>query len=328
MITSEYSAQTIYICRSVFRPKAVCYGKVCRPAETRVKNTLTTDTVSLYINGVPFSTAGTKRVNVDVFITKSSEPQNITVYILPEKSDPSCLTLFPPCSTAETLSDVAPWKREGDYIAAELPLVEHCGVESFRTDYTKEAFRLETPARKGHADGRKVTLTFDAGGYIKHRTRLDRQYLVPGYDIYVSFKMNGLGTYSTFAFFSFQTNIFTSAVVKGCGLAEKKKFYTDPHKPELGYYYQYVPAEGGEGALPKPEWIYDIRFRYMVSFKGADYWIKPAAFAVFSPGDRAAIIKGGVFPMEPDPEADSSCVKDTLSEQSDRIVSEYFYRRV
>lgn len=329
MITASYLTPNIYICKSVFQPRGICYGKVCRQRSIRVRETGPLANISMYVDGQKADTravSARQTVEIDAYMTTDEDkPQTVTAYILQDGKDPACLKSFPPCSDIYALNTAARWNRDGDYIKAELPLPEHCGVEHFRTDFSDYSFRFDYPAHMGHSDGENLTLTFDDGGLIYHKTRLDRRYLIPGCEVAVSFKLAGFEEYQGFAFYRFETNIFTTAKILGCGIVEKQKVYKNILKPELGYTLEYIAVEGGEGAVAEEEWIYDTRFRYLVEYRGENFWLKTSDFYVYQPDDTAAIIRSiDELPLTPE-EPSYKDVKNTLSEDNDIIVPEYFF---
>ncbi|PLX68631.1 MAG: hypothetical protein C0603_05620 [Denitrovibrio sp.] len=219
-----------------------------------------------------------------------------------------------------------PWSRVGSEIIALLPLPEHCAVEKFLTSYPDNALSYSTPSHVGETDGESLALTFDAGGYVPHKTHLDDTHLIPGEVVSVSYKVNGFEEYHLLGVIDFQTNIFTTATFIGCGLVDRVKVYNNPAQPELGYTYEYQPSEGGIGVQLSDEWIFDTRLRFAVEYRGEVYWLKSVDSSVYELDSRVTVIRGiNESPLIPDQNLDQTCTTDTLSETNDRITQDYFY---
>jgi len=329
METENYLTPNIYICKSTYQPRGICYGKVCRKRSMTVRSTSPLTNINMYINGGKADNSmvsANQTVEINAYIcTEGDKPQTVTAYILENGKDAACLKSYPPCSDIVALTLAARWERSGDYIKAELPLPEHCGVENFRTDFSDYAFRFDYPAHIGHSDGENLKLTFDDGGLIYHKTRLDRKYLIPGCEVVISFKLTGFNEYQPFAFYRFETNIFTTAEILGCGIVGEEKVYKNILKPELGYTYENVAIEGGKGAEVEDEWIYNTDFRYLVRYRDKNYWLRTSDFHIYKPGDTAAVIRSAnAMPLTPE-EPSHIGVGDTLSENNDMIVPEHFF---
>ncbi|PLX66000.1 MAG: hypothetical protein C0602_12775 [Denitrovibrio sp.] len=332
MASENYITPNIYICKAVYEPRGICYGKVCRKRSMSIRNSGVLSNIRMFVNGMRAETSvvsARQKTDIDVYLsTHEDKPQTVTAFILQDGADPECIKAYPPCSNIEALTLGAKWHRSGDYITAELPLPEHCGVEYFRTDFSDTAVRMDYPSHIGEADGENVQLTFDDGGVVYHKTRLDRQYLVPGYEVSVSFKLAGFDEFQPFAFFRFETNIFTTAKVLGCGLVQKEKVYQNILKPDTSYTYEYVCKDGGEDVTAKPEWIYDTRFRYLIEYRDKRYWLRSSDFASYEAGETVAVIRStDKMPLTADTMPSNKDVKNTMSEDNDIIVSEHFYGR-
>jgi len=327
-VEERYLTQNIYICKDNYQPNGICYSKLCKQDSLTVTENILSRRVKVFVNGVPFSSEEyvySRLLQVDAYLTNGKhEEQEIKVYIQPN-SEEGCNEAYPPCSDI-TDKRKTEWRVSADRLTAKLPLVESCSVEGFRTNYSEGVVRYDTPPCIGTADGREISLTFDSGGYTEHETRLDRKYLIPGIPADVFYKLKGISDYRYLGSINFQTEIFTSAKIIGCGLVEKFKVYKNPASPEEGFHYEYLPAEGGEGEIPEAEWIYDRRFRYLVEYFNETYWIKPVDFCGYKNGDYAAILKSvSKLPLSPSEDITDADSADTLSEENSRIVQELFY---
>jgi len=329
--TNRYKPLDIFICKETYEPKGICYGKTCKPKNLSVKDEILTEMIRVFVNGVPVSDNKKitgRRLTINTYIAKEGfDTQTMTAYILPEGKDTLCLFASPACVDIDTLDADTKWHRTGNDIVAELPLPDNCGVEKFHTVYATGVSSETTPSHIGTADGETVSLTFDDGGLILHKTDMGRKQLIPGSLVTVSYKLKGFKELYPFTIFDFQTNIFTSATFTGCGLVEKIKVYKDPARPELGYTYEYNPVEGGIGKTLIDEWIFDTRLRFAVEYRGETRWMKTTDFAKYKIGYRVAVVKSiNNAPLTPKADITQADSSETISETNDIIVSELFYR--
>jgi len=326
--SERYQTTDIFICKDTYIPKGICYGGTCKATSLRTKVTDIKETVKLYIGGAyvgDLTNVSGKKVDISVSLSPvDAVAQSMTAYMMPVGSDVECMLAYPPCRDID-MEDGVKWSRSGDFIIAEMPLAEHCAVESFKTQYETNIVRFDTISHIGEADGEDVTLTFDDGGFTYHRTSLSDTYLIPGEQAFIFYKLRGVPEYYPLAYIDFQTTIFTSATFIGCGLVKRTKVYANPVRPELGYSYEYLPYEGGIGETVQPEWTYETDYRICVSYRGANYWLKSTDFAPYEDGDRVFIAKGlSTLPLNPE-DPDQSDADKTLSESSDYVIPENFY---
>lgn len=330
MRADRYLTLDIFLCRGVYEPKGICIKKTCKGRSLSVKSDGLSNRIKIYVNGVRIQgsfVSSLKNTAVDVYLTKEKNlTQQMTVYMLADGASPACMTLYPPCSDIEANDQSVDWEFDGEYVNAKLPLPDHCAVERFMTVYSDRTYRYDTPGHTGETDGESLSLTFDEGGFMTHSTSVDRNYLIPGAKVSVSYKLKGFKEYIPFAFIDFQTNVFTSGIFAGAGLLEKTKVYNNPARPEKGYTYETVIAAGGLGCLLEPEWIYDTRLRFAVDYRGEIFWLRSADFAGYRLGERVTIIKGAdELPLTPSEDISSDDIAEALSETRDVIVSELFY---
>jgi hypothetical protein len=314
-ITEDYMSVTAFLCKSPYEPSALCHPKICSEPSMSTREK---DIMGLI-----------QDVEVTAYIkTEETEDYEISAALLKEGEEVSSVLVHPVCADIGVDSSIR-WYREGDDITAELPLINICGVEKFKTEYSENITAYTLPENKGEISGKNPEFTYERDGRLIHQTDLNKKYLVPGEEVSVSYKVEGFGDFYEFAKFRFETDIFTSAVVKGCGLVERIKVLNNPNNPEEGYHYEYSPVEGGIGYGIKPEWLYDTRLRWAVEFADKIYWLRPISGADYKTDKRAAIAKSlSALPLHPDTELTSSMANDTLSETSDFIVPEYFYSKL
>lgn len=330
MRNDRYLTPDIFICRDTYEPKGICAKKVCRPKSIQTDDVTLTKRVKVFCNGVLVSDDTNitgKRLEISPYLTtESALEQEMTVYILADGADPVCMASYPPCTDIDALETGVDWRFDGEYIRAELPLPEHCAVESFMTIYSDRAASYTTPGHTGVADGENISLTFDEGGYVSHKTSVHKPLMIPGETVSVSYKLRGFAEYHAFAFIDFQTNIFTSAFFAGAGIIEKVKVYKNPARPEDGYTYADTPVDGGLGSRVKPEWIYDTRLRFAVEYRGETFWMRPVDLADYRIGDRVAVVKSiDKAPLKPSDGITQEDAAEKLSVSDDRIVQELFY---
>lgn len=327
---SGYLTPDIFLCRQFYEPKGICAKKVCKAKKLKYKTVTLTQHIKVYCNGVLISDtekmAGI-RTEIDAYMVQDgAQDQEMTVYMLTEGDNPACMTGFPPCSDISAPDADVKWALDGQYIQAQLPLPDSCGVEKFMTVFSEESVRYDTPGHLGGADGEDVSLTFDTDGYLSHKTAISGTDLIPGKNVSVLYKLKGFSEYHPLAYIDFQTNIFTSAVLIGAGIVTKEKVYEYPERPDLGYTYEYVPSEGGIGSTLSPEWIYDTSLRLAVEYREETYWLRPADFTDFKIGGRVTVIKStDILPLEPSENITDKDSADTLSEDNDMITQDYFF---
>jgi hypothetical protein len=78
----------------------------------------------------------------------------------------------------------------------------------------------------------------------------------------------------------FETHCLTSGIILGCGYADGSK--------------------GGKGVSydKDNDWVFDERFRWLVYYKGNEYWLRPSDFAEYDIGDRVFIYKDGEMQLQ------------------------------
>lgn len=291
----RYQTPNIFLCTEAYHPKGICYGKSCRPKKMTITEEVLSSTVKTYVNGVLKNSEETitgRQISIEPYLVpEGAEEYSMNVYLLAEGSKPECMLAYAPCTDLTGAETDISWQRDGDDIRAELPLPDHCGVEKFLTTFPEGTLRYETPGHIGEADGENVILTFDAGGYVRHKAPLDDTLLIPGQTVSISYKLRGFAAYYPFALYRYETEMLTTVTVRGCGLVKKVKVYRNPAKPDEGYTYEYAAYEGGEGYTISTEWLYETTLRYLAEYLGELYWIKPSDTYPYAVGETAALVK-------------------------------------
>lgn len=325
--TEEYRTFSAYICRSPAMPGGVKYPAAVSQTGISVSGNQGGSLI-MSIGGAQLSSQDFfhQENRVSVYLYKDEYDEYAAdVYILPADGDTGCL-LNTPADAVDGSGKDASWTRDGDALSVKLPELLQCGTAGTRIVWSPAQFSESDVAHLGEITSESPEYTFNRDGYFHMDAGLSGTQLIPGLMIYVYYRLDGIDGWYLLGTFSFQTDIFASAVVTGCALCDRVKVLNNPYKPEDGYTYQYVPKVGGTGSVMKPEWIYDTRLRWSVEFYGETYWLKSVSPCLVSTGRRAAIIKSAdSLPSRPDSEIKSTMVRRTLSETGDRIVPDHFY---
>ena len=326
--TQEYRKFSVYMCKDPFVPSGMCYPEKC------VSNYVTTSVVKekssfvISANNITFGTSSVSAENIAVsaYLVDDDNEYVTDVFIVPEDRDGICLLEGLACTGVADVNADASWYREGDGIVVKMPKIRSCGLNSLQIYYRSSNISYMTISSLGEITSTLPQFTQNTGSYLLVPSSLTNTNLLPGERVGVYYRMDGHEEYFLLGRFSFQTDVFTSAVIRGCGLVDKVKVYDDPTRPDDGYSYEYIPAEGGIGKTLNDDWLYDERLRWCVEYYGADYWLKSTFPCRLSVGDRIGILKNiSDLPYTPDTDIDSSMSKETLSETNDRLVPEYYY---
>jgi len=327
----NYSTFDIFLCKTPYTPKGICYKKICKPKDMNISREDIAERVRLFVNGLlvkdtTFISGVRLKISTYLKNEQTEDVFEMTAYILPEGETEQSMLASPPCSETDVLETNADWQTSGEDIECRLPMIYSCSVENFLTLYA-DVKRYDTPSHIGEADGKTPELTFDQGGYILHKTDMAAKFLIPGEMVTISYKLDGVEGYHLFASYDFQTEIFTSAEFLGCGPVSQTKKYHNPAKPEEGYSYVYTPVEGGIGYEFEDKWLFDTRVRAAVLYRGKIYWLKISDGTKHALGSRVFIAKKMAdLPILPHENFDQSCCTKELDEEKDMVVQEFFYR--
>ncbi|MGE4317581.1 MAG: hypothetical protein AB7E96_01645 [Deferribacterales bacterium] len=327
--TEKYSKFSVWMCKSPYVPSGICYPEKCVSSAVSVKSEKNDEPVAFSLNGADTDYFGffEEKYSVKVYLLNDDDGEYIAdLFLIPEDRDEMCLLSGLACTQIADPNADAPWQRTGNTITVKLPKIRACGLNSLKTIYSESKTSFKTISGLKAIESPLPQCIHNTGNYLLHETQLSDDSLIPGARIAVYYRMDGHDDYFSLGSFSFQTDIFTSAVLLGCGLVEKVKVYNNPARPQDGYEYVYTTIQGGVGSTLKEEWLYDERLRWCVSYYGEKYWLKSVFPCFIQNGTRVGILKSVTsLPMTADTDIDSGMVRTTLYETSDRIVPEYYY---
>lgn len=95
----------------------------------------------------------------------------------------------------------------------------------------------------------------------------------------------------------FETKCLSSGFILGCGLVASQQ---DGDEVDGGGNPVMIDVviDGGEGIVLQTEWIGDSRLHWLISFKGASYWLRPSDYTNYAIGQRVFIYKNGLSKLE------------------------------
>lgn len=318
-VTEEYSSVGVWLCPSEYTPSGMCYPDKC--VSTYVTTSVITDEPP--VNGWP--SYGFETVSVNVYLIEEDGGEYVVnLFLLP--SDKTEKEFTPPCANYTDADTTSPWERSGNHITAYLPVINTCGVTALLTYYSSSGFSETNINPSGEITSAFPEYTHNVDGSIPLSTSLSNTLLIPGRTVSVFFRMYDLPEEYYLGSYSFQTDIFTGAVLLGCGVTVRRKVYNDKNDPEKGYTYEYFPVKGGIGHSLKDEWLYEKELRWCVEYHGERCWLKSVSPCRLSVGSFVAIAKNLDLPLLPDTDISNANVKKTLSESGDFIVPEMFYQ--
>lgn len=329
--TGEYSLFNVFICASPYAPSGICYPEGCLSGYLTLKTEDTGFRNVLFSSGLSASAASSSFTgeNISVTVYLSGEDDggySADLFLLPDGRDASCLVSGLSCTAvADAESDTA-WERDGSSIRVKFPQIRSCGLTSLKTVHRAGVVTVSEMNGRGEITVSYPVFTNNRDGYLDYSVPLTTSALLPGMKSVVYYRMEGHDEDFYLGSYSFQTDIFTSAGIVGCGLTERLKIYDDPTDPDSGYSYAETPVEGGIGHVMNDDWLFDTRLRWCVEYYGKNYWLKSAYPCRLSNGTRIGILKSAnSLPYTPETEITSSMAETELSETNDRIVPEYFY---
>lgn len=327
VFTEQYQTFNAYLCKSPANPAGIKYPDAVSLTGIITRRSsggqMSISSGNIDLSAQSFFHA---ELAVTVLMYKDGyEEYPADVYMLPVDKDIACL-LNTPANAVDGSGSDASWSRDTDLIIVKLPELLQCGTNGIMVMYSETQFSQSDVAHIGEITSTSPKYTFNRDGHFLLDVSLNTTQLIPGYSVYVFYRLDGIDDWFLLGTFSFQTDIFAAATVTGCALCDKVKVYNNPYKPEDGYTYQYKPVVGGIGQTMQPEWLYDTRLRWSVSFYGQTYWLQAIAPCLLNVGKRVTILKGVEnLPYTPDPNLASGMVKRELAQTTDRIAPDHFY---
>lgn len=328
--SGEYTLINVYMCASPFIPSGICYPEKCVTNGVSMSKKVGSADNAVFSSGFSSSVLSsdfiTEAVSISVYLSDEDDEYTADVFIVPSEGDAMCLLRGLSCTAVTDAEADVSWEREGGSIRVKFPQIRSCGLKSIKTLFREGLISIKETNGQGEITSSLPVFTNNSDGYLDYTVSLSDTKLLPGMRSYVYYRMDGYEDEFLLGSYSFQTDIFTSAVIVGCGLTEKLKVYDDPSDPDSAYSYVHTPVEGGIGHSLADEWLFDTSLRWCVEYYGENYWLKSSFPCRLSNGTRIGILKSvSSLPDTIDTEITSTMAKTELSEASDRIVPDYFY---
>lgn len=317
-VTEEYSSVGVWLCPAEYNPSGMCYPDRC--VSTYISTNVVNDTppVSDWLS------IGFETLSVNAYLVEEDGGEYVVnLFLLPTGKTEKEFT--PPCADYTDADVDSPWERSGNSITAYLPEINTCGVTALVSYYSAAGMGTYTVNPTGGITSAFPEYTHNRDGNIPLSTTLTGTLLIPGRTVSVFFRMYDLPEEYYLGSCAFQTDIFTGALLLGCGITVRKKVYRDKNDPDKGYSYEYVPIKGGIGSSLKEEWLFDRNLRWCVEYYGKRYWLKSVYPCRTAVGSFVAVAKSFSLPRVPDADISNLNTKRTLSESGDFIVPEIFY---
>ncbi|QAR34098.1 hypothetical protein EP073_11995 [Geovibrio thiophilus] len=212
----------------------------------------------------------------------------------------------PPCAKSPVRKGSLSYAAEDGELVFSFPRLAFSGLSRYVIRFGAASVSYLTPARIGEITGTAPGFTGSSPETLT--LRFTDTGIAPGETASVSFTLLGGGEELMYRSSVFETSVWTSAKITGCGLYKDDAFY-----------------EGGEGAEFDGERFTHEDFRWAVEFRGMPYALKAADFTRFVMNERAAVVKNGLGGSAPTTgKASSGSVRDVL-EEGDMIVPFVFY---
>ncbi len=317
-VTEEYSSVSAWLCPAQYTPSGMCYPDRC--VSTYVSTSVVNDEplVSDWLS------IGFETISVNVYLIEEDGGEYVVnLFLLPAGKTEKEFT--PPCAEYTDADVDSSWERSGDRITAYLPEINTCGVTALVSYYNDDGIGSTAISPYGEITSAFPEYTHNSDGHIPLSTTLAGTLLIPGRTISVFFRMYDLPEEYYLGSYTFQTEIFTGALLLGCGITVRRKVYRDKNDPDKGYTYEYVPIQGGIGSTLKDEWLFDKNLRWCVEYHGQRYWLKSVYPCRLMVGSFVAVAKNFSLPKVPNVDISDRNTKSTLSESDDFIVPEIFY---
>ncbi len=317
-VTEEYSSVGVWLCPQQYTPSGMCYPDRC------VSTYISTSVINDKPPVSDWLSIGFETLSVNTYlIEEDSGEYTVNLFLLP--ADRTEKEFTPPCADYTDADIDSPWERSGDHITAYLPQINTCGVTALVSYYSAAGTGISTISPTGEITSAFPEYTHNRDGSIPLSTALAGKLLIPGRTVSVFFRMYDMPEEYFLGAFPFQTEIFTGALLLGCGVTIRRKIYRDKNDPDKGYTYEYVPIKGGIGSNLKDEWLFDNNLRWCVEYYGKRYWLKSVYPCRLAAGSFVAVAKDFSLPKTTDGKISDLNSKRTLSESGDFIMPEIFY---
>ncbi len=212
----------------------------------------------------------------------------------------------PPCAKSPLRKGALSYSAEEGELVFSFPRLAFSGFGGYVIRMGEGSVSYITPGRIGEIN--RTVPEYTGSSPENFRLMFSDTGVAPGETVSVMFTLAGSAEEFIYRSSVFETSVWTSAVIAGCGLYRDGAFY-----------------EGGEGTEFEPERFAHSDFRWAVEFRGQPYALKAADFTRFLIGERAAVVKNGLDGnAQTTGKASQASARDTLDED-DIIVPFRFY---
>jgi hypothetical protein len=228
-----------------------------------------------FIDNATASVMWPKILNVYLDSDGNAYADNFTILLSDGTESEEFLLHNPPCSPSPVRKGKLTYRAEGDEAVFSFPRLGFSGFEKYVIRYGSGTIAFLSPANLGEITATVPRYTGEATEEIK--VSLNGTLLTPGETVSVAFTLLGSGGELMYRSEIFETSVWTSAMVIGCGLYESDRFY-----------------EGGEGySFDENRFIHE-NLRWLVEYRGSSYALKASDFTAYSIGERVAVVKNGL----------------------------------
>lgn len=181
----------------------------------------------------------------------------------------------PPCSPSPVRKGRLSYTADDDEAVFSFPRLGFCGLDKYVIRYGLGTIAYLSPANLGEIESSVPRYTGNPTEEVK--VSLNGTLLTPGETVSIAFTLLGEERELMYRSEIFETSVWTSAVVTGCGLYADGGFY-----------------EGGRGVSYDEDRFNHGDLRWEVDYRGTAYALKASDFTAYSIGERAAVVKNGL----------------------------------
>ena len=245
---------------------------------------------------------------LDVFLDPDGNAyaDNVTMLLSDGTESEEFLLHNPPCAKSPVRKGKLTYSAEDNEAVFSFPRLGFCGLEKYVIRYGSGTIGFLSPAHLGEITATVPRYTGEPTEEVK--VTLNGTLLTPGETVSLAFTLLGEEGELMYRSEIFETSVWTSATVTGCGLYADGGFY-----------------EGGIGISFNEARFTHEDLRWAVEYRGVTYALKASDFTAYSLGERVAIVKDGLDGNAPTTsKASSASVRDELKGE-DMIVPFAFY---
>ena len=285
----------VYLSRDKWQPEAICIERgVDKGIEFGEEFTL-------------FSSGMLSFVNVYMDSTGEAHADSLSILLSDGKIRDEYLLYNPPCSRTPALKGNLSYttNEEEEQIAFSFPRLAFSGFDKYTLTMGGNTSFVTPPSI-----GEIVRRTPDYTGKTPETftCSFSEKAVAPGETVSVAFNVLGSQEEILYRVNLFETPVWTSGIVVGCGLFDGESFY-----------------EGGEGTSFDEDVHTNVDLHWAIEFNGRTFAVRPSDFTVYGLGERVAIVKKGLKGNTLSTgKASSASVRDEL-DSDDLIVPFSFY---